>query len=579
MNRIKMLSDSVINHIKAGEVIERPASVVKELMENSIDAGADDILVEIRDGGKNLIKVSDNGTGIQSDDVQTAFYRHSTSKITRMEDIHNISSYGFRGEALASIAICSRCIMTTKTDEEESGTRICYDFGRLISNEKVPFNRGTAVEVSDLFQKIPARRKFLKSSYRERTQIYSIFRPLCLPFYKSSFQLISDMKEVFFYPGTDSLTGRIQEVLDIDENDIIYDVIQKEGKRISLILPKEKAASRRAQPSYIFINKRYVKVPLLMYIMKELNASSYTKNEHPFYILFLDIDPQEIDVNAHPQKLEVRCENISHIIAFIKESYKRMFSRHYYNLSFMNRSSDTGDEASSKEMQTAGAEYCTQENYIHKKGPFPVKDDDPGTGLREQGSLAESEIKVIGQAFGSYIIAEHQDAIYIIDQHAMYEEYRYEMLMENYKSQKPAMYGFLSPLVIEIGIENTEIAQRFHDMISKLGFDISIFSKKDIIVRKIPFILKNGNINMIIIELINSLKELENADIEKHISGVLSGIACHTSLRANYELTYERQKFLSSILYSIKKPKCPHNRPIFVQLDKKAIEQLFRRRQ
>lgn len=573
MNRIKLLPDSVIGQIKAGEVIERPASVVKELVENSIDAGCDEIRVEIMDGGKKLIRVMDNGHGIFTDDVPLAFFRHSTSKIDKMEDISSIISYGFRGEALASVAICSHCVLTSKTEEEETGTRIIYHFGAPVLCEKVSFNRGTMVEVTDIFREIPARRKFLKASYRERYHIYSVFKQLSIPNSQISFRLESDLRETFFFQPRESSLKRIQDVLNMRECELIHGSFERDNYRASLFLPKESSVSARASASYIYVNRRFVKIPLLMYNMKELMSTAYAKNEKPFYILMLDIQPQEIDVNAHPQKLEVRCENVLKLIAFIKEAFENLAKRYYSGISFKDKASDNCLNCLS-----SGKTYDDPDRHLTDFINRELFMGEPAEVPSRQAGLFSGDIRIIGQVFSSYIIAEYNEKLYLVDQHALYEEYRYEYLMKSYKAREKNAFTFLSPLIFDIGAENAEIVMKFQDMISSLGFEMEVFSNNSIIVRKIPYILRTGNTSLIISDIINNLREREDLNLEKLIGKILSSVACHTSLRANYELTPSHQKFLSRMLFSLEKPKCPHNRPVFIELERKDVEQMFRRR-
>lgn len=573
MKRIKVLPEQIISNIKAGEVIERPSSIVKEITENSIDALAHNIFIELRGGGKKLVKIVDDGTGIMSEDIPLAFLRHSTSKISRLDDIYNINSFGFRGEALASIALCSYCSLSSKTRNEELGTRIIYDFGKLVSNDRIPMNEGTVLEIKDIFQKIPPRKKYLKSDYREKQYIYSVFNSLAMVHNNINFRLLSDNNEVFFYEERDHLIERILDVLGLDEDDMLHGVFEKDHIKLELYLPKENSKIEKVIRNHIYINRRFVKVPLIIYIMKDLMASVYNKNQNPFFLFFLDIEPGEIDVNAHPQKLEIRMGNINTIIPFIKESFFSLFNKHYANtLDVFTQKREEVDYQPEKRTEL-------KENLRIYDNPGIISEETEEAEGKTQGSLIKNHLKIIGQVFNSYIIAEIDEKILLIDQHALFEEYRYEQLMHYYKNHDSKYkLGLINPIILDIGIENIEIIEEFSNIFEKLGFEMDVFSKTSIIIRYIPYILKKGKIDLIINEIINYLKYEQNANIDKHIKSAISLIACHSSLRGNYELTWEHQKILIDIFYRIQIPKCPHNRPIFIELSHKDIETLFRRR-
>lgn len=566
MSNIKVLTGPVIDQIKAGEVIERPASVLKELMENSLDAGADDINVEIRKGGKKLIRVRDNGTGIMSEDVPIAFLRHSTSKISSMDDIFDIKSYGFRGEALASIAVCSNCRLSTRFVSQELGTCIVYDFGKLVSQQVIPYNKGTSIEIMDIFQKIKPRRKFLKSDYREKTLIYNMFNNLAIPNFKVSMRLISDDNEAFFYNKTDSIIRRIVDIMNMEEKDLIWGEYLQDGCKLLIFLPKESKAGFKNIGNHIFINGRFVKVPVIMHIMKELTASAYTRDQAPFYILLLYMDPGAIDVNSHPQKLEVRLEDPGRIIPFIRHSFLSLFKRHHISLLDIF-SKDDGKKDSNNE-------HIKEENEIL---PFEGIETGP-CEVKEQAIIYENRLRVIGQLFKTYLLVEAGDSLLLVDQHALYEEYRFEHLMKNYKSGETKGYGLIRPVVADIGRENVDTVHHYSRLFQELGFDVSIFSNSSVLIRKIPYILYNGNIKLILNEIINALKNTGDISYEKLISGVIASMACHSSLRANYELTPEHQALLLKLFDEIEKPKCPHNRPVFIKMSKREIESLFRRK-
>lgn len=544
MTRIKILNESIVGKIAAGEVIERPASALKELIENSIDAGAKSIQIYIREYGTAQIKVVDDGEGIISEDVFLAFQRHATSKIEREQDLFNIKTLGFRGEALYSIAQVSKLKVTTQHRLEETGTEI-YLIGGKVTEKKTVVTKGTTVEIRDLFFNTPVRKKFLKSSFTERAHIIETVQNYALGYPEVSFYLNIDGQEILNASVANSIQDRILQIFGSEFMEKVNFKTLSQGKyRIELFWGGEELLRKQRTKQLIFINRRPVREPL---IVSTLYKAFQVKEDHPQFLFFLTIPPEEVDFNVHPTKREVRfrdkakvAELISRItlsekISTLSESPLEWQSNVSYLSSFSQPSFFEGESAFNKEEVL---QFLTLGNAI--------------------------------------IALQQAEGILFIDYHAAHERVNFEKIL---KAMPEYKLKLVFPQVINLNPQEYTIIRENLNVLSELLIDAEDFGKNSIIIRTIPEILKNVDIVGIIESIVVILKEeLGKPDFDSIKKKIAETIACHSSLRANNKINSFEIKELLYKLESTSDPEhCPHGRPVKKFLSFNEIKKWFLR--
>ncbi|MBD3203269.1 DNA mismatch repair endonuclease MutL [Candidatus Woesearchaeota archaeon] len=570
MTQIKILNDSLINKIAAGEVIERPKNVVKELIENSIDAKASKITVEVKKGGKSFISVTDNGEGMNKKDAKKACLRHSTSKISNLDDLFNISSLGFRGEALASIVSVSKLTLTTRTENELEGIELKYESGNLKNVEKKGCPTGTAIIVKDLFYNTPARKKYLKSERREFNHIIDIIQRYSLINPKIHFKLIHNNKEILNSPQTsDQLTN------------ISYIYGRKTAKKLLLIdyksslltikgyISKPEIARWGKKDQSIYINKRYIKNKTVSDAINNAYNTLMFLDKNPVVVLNISLDPEIVDVNVHPTKSEVRFEKE-------KEIYDHVFSA-------VRKTLLENDLIPDPELKKDSFTQYTFKN--HEKN-IDVKESSPGYSIeksrqtlfgKEDNKIALNklpEMRILGVLNKTYIVAETRNELILIDQHAAAERILYEKYLKQFQRKKIIKQVLLEPVLIETDKKMHESISQNLSVFTDMGFDIEAFGRNEFIVRSVPEIFKKAADNEFIIDLITSgkksFKEKEQNKIMK--------MACRAAVKAGEEITIKEIKnFLSDLDNSKISYTCPHGRPILIKLSFREIEKMFKR--
>ena len=628
MSNIHILAEDVRNKIAAGEVIERPASVVKELVENAIDAGADSIIVAIENGGKDLIRVIDNGCGMNADDAMLAFERHSTSKIKTVEDITHIGSLGFRGEALPSIASVSKLHLVTRTAEEEMATIVEYANGKLNNVTKTSANIGTAVTVRGLFKDLPARRKFLKTAPVEARHIIKYIHYQALVYPQISFRLVIDDKEKLNYIACTERKQRIEEVF--GSGFFADDVIPVEGKYndysvSGYIFGLEDRADKLIDAQYTFINGRYIFDKTVRHSIKAayepfiLKTRAWQKGTTPPYILFLEIPPEQIDVNVHPAKLEVRFRENNLVHSLVLETLTKAL-RNYEDQKFASARSKfqgggKGEKVTSLERDIFVKNIEVPRFSAYKKEFGNLFQDDLFRG--EPSSTSPKDMTIFNPAqeenteqeifpdqpndqlkydillkneedyinpwqfHNTYIFIQVEDGLVIIDQHAAHERIIYEKLIQRSEGAPAVRQKLIIPLVIDIppyiSVEIKDLVEENMELLEKVGFTLKQFSGNSLVIEEIPAELTDFASGQVFIEILKQLeKEMEiTTDFRECLA---KSIACKSAIKANHKLTRKEMLNLINQLFACQTPYfCPHGRPLMLKIPVTDFEKKFKR--
>ncbi|MBA4336919.1 hypothetical protein C0416_04080 [bacterium] len=570
MSIIKVLPENLINQIAAGEVVERPASVVKELLENSIDAGATSIILEINGAGDELIKITDNGHGMDQEDAKLAFERHATSKIGSQEDLFNIRTMGFRGEAIASIASVSIMNMQTKRKEDKTGTRIETIAGSIESINECGCNDGTSIEVKNLFFNTPARKKYLKSLSSEYISILKLFQGIALINKSIHFKLVHDGKIVADYPKTDSMIERIGDVLGKHTSENCIPIFYESGEiSIEGFIGKPELARKGARHQYLYVNERPITHSVFSYALAESYHSLLMDGKKPFFVINISINPNLIDVNVHPRKLEIRFLNQSQLFSILGRAAQKTLEKNVLMPSFtIHEETNTNSQESSSSQVSA---------------PL-IFDYSRPAGINKYSYKKENEkepsMMPIAQIAKSYILAENQEGLVLIDQHAAHERVRFEELMNELEKASPQKQQLLLPLTVELSTLECEIFEQYSETFLKLGFEIELFGKNTFIVHSVPSVISGENIEQTILSVISDLSdEKQTRAIKDPQERVVEYMACRSAIKFGKDLsTYEMLNLIRQ-LDTLKRPyTCPHGRPSMIKLSFDELEKRFKRK-
>lgn len=588
MGKIHILSEQIANKIAAGEVIERPASIVKELIENSLDAGATQIAITIKHGGKSLIRVVDDGCGMTAEDAELSVQRHATSKIEKSEDLFHIQSLGFRGEALPSIAAVSRFLLQTRPPDKATGTELVMEGGSLSKVCECAMAAGTVVEVRDLFFNTPARRKFLKQDTTEMGHILDVVTSLAMANLKVRFLLESGDKKLLNLCPTEDLAMRARALLgDAWADQAIY--IQNEIPHIRVhgLIGKPVLASGNRAQQFFFINRRYVKAYGLSHGLQAGYHGLLMQHQFPAAVLFLDIDPQYVDINVHPTKLQVRLSHEALIKSLIEKTVSAALQEHGDLAPTIGAPvTKIGLQETALNLHSDALPFSEPVRHISSR----LKVSEPS----EEGEFVETHdfqllqigkgpkvFKVLGQIQGAYILAETENGYMIVDQHAAHERVMFESLMNNFESGQPAVQGLLIEEVLELHFRQVEILNKEVMFLRKIGFEIEFFGDHSFVIRGVPFILKDENPIALVKQFVD---EIEQGKIRTRLNGcqenIAALIACkQRSVKASDPLTLEAMEGLLQRLAACKNPfHCPHGRPSFVQYSLLELEKQFKRK-
>ena len=563
MSDIVLLDDLTINKIAAGEVIERPANVVKELVENSIDAGATSVSIEIKKGGKGLIKVSDNGKGMSIEDMPIALERHATSKIKEIEDLENTYTMGFRGEALASISAISKTTLISKTKDNPFGAKIVARAGNIEEAGEVAANQGTTIMVEELFFNTPVRYKFLKKDQTETRAIKEWVQKAAIANLDISFRLINDGKTVFQSNGN----GKIEDIIytiygkEIKEN-IVKVNYEEDSIKITGVVGNTRIAKDSRKDQIIFLNKRNIKNPILYSSADQAFKGATGIGKYGFFILNLEMLADCYDVNVHPTKSEVRFKE--------EDKLYRIF---YHAIKEAILSSEfLGNNEREVEKDYVENEYSFLTNHFDKIEPEIEKQTDATEITREE--KRKIEYKFIGILFRTYIIVEIDDEIYLIDQHAAHERILYEQIKANYKNNiKNNSQMMLIPEIINLSHREAEFVQQNMQLFKQIGFELESFGENTIKINGIPDLEYKTNSKNIFMDILDEMltgQRSTSKDVEERF---IATVACKAAVKAHMDLKRQEVDDLINGLLTLKNPyTCPHGRPTTIKIPHEEIK-------
>lgn len=570
MSIIKVLPEHLVNQIAAGEVVERPSSVVKELLENSLDANATEVTLEVAGAGDELIKITDNGIGMDANDAKLAFERHATSKIDSQEDLFNIGTMGFRGEAIASIASVSLINMQTKRKDDETGIRIETIAGAIETIEECSCNNGTTIEMRNLFFNTPARKKYLKSLSTEYQSILRLFQSIALINPGVHFKLVHNGKLVADYPKAEKLIERINSVLGKHTAENCIPIFY-ESSEISIdgFIGKPELARKGNKHQYLYVNGRPITHSLFNYALAQSYHSLLMDGKKPFFVININIAPHLIDVNVHPRKLEIRFINQSHLFAILRKAAAKTLEKNVLMPSFTMREENLDLKPDEVSSQTAA--------------PFTYDHSRPAQlnkySYKKEEDKAPSMMP-IAQIAKSYILAENEEGLILIDQHAAHERVRFEELMNEFEKKEPQKQQLLLPLTIELSTLECGIFNQHEETFKKLGFEIETFGKNTFIIHSVPSIIARENIEEVIVNVITDLAEnSETRAVKNPQEKVIEYMACRSAIKFGKDLSIDEMIELVRQLDTLKRPyTCPHGRPSMVKLSFGELEKRFKRK-
>lgn len=616
MGKIKILDESVSNMIAAGEVVENPASMIKELLENSLDAGSQMVSLEIKNGGRD-VKIIDDGHGMNKEDLLLSVERHATSKISKKDDLYNLYTYGFRGEALSSIAAVSKISMSSKTKEENIGNYITVLGGKITNLKEIQRNIGTTIEIKDLFFNTPARLKFLRKAATEYGNIKDIIIQEALANPNIAITLILDGKVSIKTSGN----GIENAIVEIFGKNVLKNV-----KSFDLGFLGNGTLYRSTKDSiFTFVNNRMVKSKIIENAIIDGYYTKLMKGKYPFAILFLNVDPKEVDVNVHPSKKIVKFSDEEEIYNFVLKKIESTFERddnfvsptltekiekdekrfldfsdfenftpikgenqrfENMNTPIEDKIEDEKEEIIEKKMSIESEElsYEIDENYDQEeekieensinivKNKKEIKKD---IVLQKSSDIIDTKFRIIGQVFDTFILVEREGIFEIYDQHIVHERILYEKLKKMYYSDKTSMQQLLVPIRVSIDPRELEIISENIEDFKKSGFEIDRFSDNEILIRSVPILDFNDSTENIFRNVLNNIKEKRYTDIRENI---LISMSCKGAIKANQKLSFEEMETMVRKLHEIGEYTCPHGRPIIVKITLDDLEKLFKRK-
>lgn len=599
--KIVVMPEDLSNRIAAGEVIERPASIVKELVENSLDAGATDILIELEGGGKQSVKIVDNGRGIDRDDVKLAFERHATSKIYTFEDIHNITSFGFRGEAIASIASISRIEILTRKNESLSGTRAVVRGGRVEEIIDAGCPVGTSVFVSDIFYSTPARMKFMKRDSTEQTHCVDAIMRLALSNPEVKMRVVAKGKTIFNVPRTKNLSDRIALVFGEDFGRHTLEVKGQRGDatiRGVISMPDRTRANTKGQ--FYFINNRFIRDRLLNHSVISSYRRLIEPRRFPYVVLFIDMPASDVDINVHPAKLEVRFRSSGDIYSLVTDTLSSALSGMSTDRSELSGPSfgvraDAYRERVGNVLKRytvlSGTEKKTFNVNVSEKGMRKAPDSfggrEGGEELPElfnerdvsEDAVNFSSLNYLGQIAGTYLAFSSEGAFILMDQHAAHERVLFERLKVSTR-EMTHIQGLLIPEVVNLQPGRFDLLINNIDALKAVGLGVEGYGENTILVKQIPAFLTGCNIEELISDIIEEVEDTGKTENATEIKDkILALMACKGAVKANHKLTDSEVAALCKDLDSIPfAATCPHGRPTYAVLDIRDLERMFKRR-
>ncbi len=660
MTRIRILAENVANKIAAGEVVERPASVVKELLENALDAGAQSIRVEVESGGKRMIRVTDDGGGMAQDDALLAFERHATSKLRTADDLLSISTLGFRGEALPSIAAVSRLLLQTRAAEEEEGTRVEFAGGKLVSVKPEGLPSGTTISVADLFYCVPARRNFLKSETTELGHIASLVTHYALAHPAKQFVLKTPTQEIINVTAVETMAERVYQLFGRQALEELFEILPVSSPMRAAITEAELTTEERAaelvvrgfasRPDvqrsnrngiFVFVNRRLVRDRLILHAIHEAYRNVLPPAVFPAVLLFLDLPAEEVDVNVHPAKIEVRFRHPQFVHDFTRDSIRQALSRARPIPSFPGVAASAPVRESQQDsavataaagagngmgptravippMNAAGAAsdfelsvapLRPEPQRFQFEGGIGTLPGDPGSSMAERYSDAApvgmgeavtaafrdaginagaepqasaeslSELKPLGQVSSSFIVAVNGEGLWIIDQHVAHERVLFEQHLRARREGQLTGQRMLMPLMVELSPRQLVIFERIAEELTANGFEVAQMGPRSVAIHATPAGIAGADAERLLMEILDGI-ERENAAISMDSlqAKIAASTSCHAAIKVNMPLDDTKMKWLLAELAKTESPmSCPHGRPIVLRYSVKEIERAFKR--
>jgi DNA mismatch repair protein MutL len=608
---IKVLDPITINKIAAGEVIERPSSVVKELVENSIDAKASAITVEIKDGGTSFIRITDNGGGFVKEDIPLAFLRHSTSKISSVEDLLTISSLGFRGEALSSICAVAQVELITKTHESLMGTRYVIEGGKEKNIEGIGCPDGTTFIVRNLFYNTPARKKFLKSATTEGGYISDLIERLAMSHPDISFRFISNGQNKLYTAGNGNVKDVIYHIYGKDITSNLLSVNYK-GDYLSIGGFIGKPAVNRGNRNFenYYINGRYIKSNIVNRAIEDAYKPFLMQHQYPFCALFFTVEPSLIDVNVHPTKMDIRFSDGDEVYkTVISELTAVLTHKEFIQTVELDKDNPAKEKAPIPQHIPEPFEKSRMEQ-IKEPAKEPVKEPDyiitaaakstnpiVNEPARYEGaadnavnptqlSMFEEKLldsrnvvkhKIIGQLFDTYWIIEFEDKMYMIDQHAAHEKVLYERIMARFENNTKASQNLLPPIIVTLSMNEAQIINQNLEYFREFGYEIEPFGGREYAITAVPLELFKLNEKAVFMEILDELTQGNYRTITS-VHDRIATIACKAAVKGNNRLSYDEARSLINELLTLENPyNCPHGRPTIISMTKYEIEKKFKR--
>jgi DNA mismatch repair protein MutL len=624
MGRIRVLSDNVANKIAAGEVVERPASVVKELLENSLDAGATDLRIDVDSGGRRLIRVADNGSGMLRDDALLAFERHATSKLSDVKDLLSIATLGFRGEALPSIASVSRLLLETRAAEETTGASVEIAGGKILRCDEFSRPAGTTISVRDLFYNVPARKKFLRSDQTELAHIASLATHYSLAHPKKSFQLSHGTSSLLDVTPVETLQERVYQVfgnqtledlIDLDYVERELDVVDADERATRVFALRGFVSGPHVQKLnrnsiFLFVNGRLIRDRLLLHALSSAYHNLMPPACYPFALLFVDCDCEEVDVNVHPSKTEVRFRHGSFVHDFVRDSIRDRLiaSRPASSIPLSQQPqpaadlpfSDFTQRIENQRFEPMPNEEPVSENIAElpvftlnrTAAPEPRFDFEPiraATVPDTHGALAISEapqnlnalsdLRPLGQIHDSFIIAAGRDGLWIVDQHVAHERILFEKVLRQQAQGRVERQQLLMPILLELTAAQQIEYARIADELERSGFDSEPFGNRTIAVKGAPAGVGPAEIEKLVFEILELAEgEQSKVSLDHLRRAMAASIACRAAIKINMRLDQTKMEWLLNELAATDCPmSCPHGRPIALRYSTRDILKSFHR--
>ena len=601
MGKIRILDESVSNIIAAGEVVENPASMIKELIENSLDAGSTMIKIYVKSSGR-YVKLIDNGSGMEKEDLFLSIERHATSKIKDKDDIFNLRTYGFRGEALASIASVSKLNLASRTENNQSGTVLTINAGKILEIKEIAMGIGTEIEVNNLFYNTPARLKFLRSEGTEYSKIKSVVLTEALANYDCGFTLNIDGKDLVKTSGK-GIKNCIFELF--GQNTL------KNLKEFPLGYAGNLNILRSNRESiYTYINGRYVKSAIIEKAVIDSYYTKLMKGRYPFAIIFLEIDPKEIDVNVHPSKKIVKFSNETRIYSYVKQKMDEVLALEEREdlpvfVDFVEEKIAITEDVLEKSSPSIQNDFYSQNNEnkmeekviferkaeynSYKKEIIPVeKQSIPGVDMQINIQKVEEKIeepikidevksnyRIIGQLHNMYILVERDNELEIYDQHIVHERILYEELREKHLKKDIAVQNLLVPLKVEVSVKEKELVENNIELFKEYGFEIDEFGERELLIRTVPIFDFRESVKDTFFYILDRVNEEDFRDFREKI---LISMSCKNAIKAHEPLSFQEMKILIDKLHIYGKYTCPHGRPIIIKLPFEKLDKMFGRK-